>query len=67
MDQQRYTEFYSVSGPPEFTAQTLDVYRCAIAHVTPAKFLQCKNGVPEPHKPRLFPDRRPKPMPASIP
>ena len=59
-DQQRFTLYYSVSGPPEFTAQGLDVYRCAIAHITPAGFLNDLNGVPKAKRPRVFPDRRPR-------
>src|SRR5271165_1144028 len=66
-DQQRFTLYYSVSGPPEFTAQGLDVYRCAIAHITPAGFLNYLNGVPKAKRPRVFPDRRPRVSATSAP
>jgi hypothetical protein len=43
-DQQHYTAYYGVSGPFEFDAQTLDVHRRAISHMTPAEFLRCLEG-----------------------
>jgi len=61
------TMYYSVSGPPEFTAEDRDVYRCAIAHITPAGFLNDLNGVPKARRPRLFPDRRPRVPATSAP
>ena len=66
-DQQRFTLYYSVSGPAEFTVQGLDVYRCAIAHITPAGFLNYLNGVPKAKRPRVFPDRRPRVSATSAP
>lgn len=55
----RYVNYYGVSAPPEITPRTLDVYRCAITHVTAADFLTCLGGVPRPRRPIAFPDRRP--------
>jgi hypothetical protein len=59
-DQQHYTAYYGVSGPHEISGQTLDVYRCAIGHVTPADFLRSLKGEPKPRRSRLYPDRRPR-------
>lgn len=56
-----YSKFYGVGAPPEFTARTIEYYRCAIANVTPAEFLTCAGGRPEPDAPPAFPDRRPPP------
>jgi sphingomyelin phosphodiesterase acid-like 3 len=56
--QQRYTRFYGVSAAPEFTPQSFEVYRCAIANVTTAEFLTCLSGMPRPRRPPTLPDRR---------
>jgi hypothetical protein len=58
--QQKYTSYYAVSAPPEFTPQAFSTYRCAIASVTPADFLMCVSGVLKPKRPAAFPDRAPR-------
>jgi hypothetical protein len=55
---QRYTQYYGVSAPPEFTDLTFGVYRCAIGNITPAEFLTCVSGVPKPKSPHPHPDRK---------
>ena len=61
---QRYTKYYSVSAAPEFTEQTFPIYRCAIANITPAQFLECLSGVREPKAPHPSPDRKRSLQPA---
>lgn len=67
--QRRYTTFYGVSAPPEFTPATFPIYRAAIANVTPAEFLKAlTGGPPRPASstPR-HPDRRRTLAPIAVP
>lgn len=52
-----YTRYYGVSAPPEFTAGQFDIYRCAIANITPSDFLRCLTGSANPERPPALPDR----------
>jgi sphingomyelin phosphodiesterase acid-like 3 len=56
--QRQYTKFYGVSAPPEFTPQTFEIYRCAIANISAAEFLTALSGLPKPARPRYLPDRQ---------
>jgi hypothetical protein len=57
--QQSYMKFYTVSAEPDITAQTMDIYRCAILSVTPAELEACMHGLPtSTHLPPV-PDKRP--------
>lgn len=60
---QRYSKFYSVSGPPEFTDATFGYYRCAITHLTPSDFLGCLDDEHAPKASVLPPDRLPRRQP----
>jgi sphingomyelin phosphodiesterase acid-like 3 len=50
MVQRDYIRFYSVSAAPEMTAQTIDIYRCAILSTTAQEFEACYRGGAEPHR-----------------
>lgn len=63
--QRRYTTWYGVSAPPEFDAAGFEVYRCAIANVTPGGYLTCLAGSPQPKAPPFHSDRRVRP--ATVP
>jgi hypothetical protein len=58
--QAKYTQYYGVSAPAEFTPQQFPIYRCAIGNITPAEFLECLTGVPKPTHPPVLPDRKPR-------
>jgi len=55
---QLYSKFFSMSGPPEFSAETFEFYRCAMMNLNPAEFLACLRSNPFPKVKRTFPDRR---------
>ncbi len=64
---QRYTTYYVVSAAPEFNDQAFEVYRCAIANITPSQFLRCLTNEPTPKTPRPHPDRQRMPVVAERP
>jgi hypothetical protein len=56
--QQKFIKYYTVSAPPSITAQSIDIFACAIRSVTAAEFEACYRGLPHPRVSPEAPDKR---------